>query len=83
MRAMKEKGIRIPEDISIVGFDDIGFGSVSTPGLTTIRVFKQEMGEVAVRRALDHIKYSGKNVKMKIQVCTEFVERDSVRQIDR
>jgi len=83
MRAMKEKGIRIPEDISIVGFDDIGFGSVSTPGLTTIRVFKQEMGEVAVRRALDHIKYSGKNVKMKIQVCTQFVERDSVRHIDR
>lgn len=83
MRAMKEKGIRIPEDISIVGFDDIGFGTVSTPGLTTIRVFKQEMGEVAVRRALDHIKYSGKNVKMKIQVCTQFIERDSVRQIDR
>ena len=83
MRAMKEKGIRIPEDISIVGFDDISFGAVSTPGLTTIRVFKQEMGEVAVRRALDHIRYTGKNVEMKIQVCTEFIERGSVRQIDR
>ena len=83
MRAMKEKGIRIPEDISIVGFDDIRFGTVSTPGLTTVRVFKQEMGEVAVRRALDHIKYSGKDIKMKIQVCTQFIERDSVRQIER
>lgn len=83
MRALQEKGIRIPEQISIVGFDDIGFGAVSTPGLTTIHVFKQEMGEVAVRRALDHIKYSGRNVKMKIQVCTEFVERGSVKQIDK
>lgn len=83
MRALREKGIKIPEQVSIVGFDDIGFGTVSTPGLTTIHVFKQEMGEVAVRRALDHIKYSGRNVKMKIQVCTEFVERDSVKQIDK
>lgn len=83
MRALREKDIKIPEQVSIVGFDNISFGTVSTPGLTTIHVFKQEMGEVAVRRALDHIKYSGRNVKMKIQVCTEFIERDSVKQIDR
>lgn len=82
MRALKEKGIEIPGQISIVGFDDIRFGAVSTPGLTTIHVFKQEMGEVAVRRALDHIKYSGRQVKMKIQVGTEFLERGSVINIE-
>lgn len=82
MRAMEERGIKIPEQISIVGFDDIRYGAVSTPGLTTIHVHKQEMGEAAVRRVLDLVKYSGNQVKMKIQVGTEFLERDSVRNIN-
>lgn len=82
MRAMAEKGIRAPEQVSVVGFDDISFGAVSTPGLTTIHVYKQEMGEVAVRRAIDYIKYPGRSVKMKIQVCTDFVERNSVRNLN-
>ncbi|HAX52068.1 LacI family DNA-binding transcriptional regulator [Muricomes intestini] len=81
IRALEEKGIRIPEQVSIVGFDDIHFGAVSGRGLTTIHVFKQEMGEVAVRRAMDHIKYPGRMVKTKIQVGTEFLERGSVRDI--
>lgn len=82
MRAMEEKGIKIPEQVSIVGFDDIHLGAVSGQGLTTVHVFKQEMGEVAVRRALDHIKYPGRMVKTKIQVGTEFLERGSVRDIN-
>lgn len=82
MRALEEKGIKIPNQVSIVGFDDIRFGSVSTPGLTTIHVHKQEMGEVAVRRALDHIRYSRRQVKMKIQVGTDFLVRGSVRNLD-
>lgn len=83
MRAMAERGLRIPRDVSIVGFDDIKFGAASDPGLTTIHVYKQEMGEVAVRRALDHLRYSGRNVKMKIQVYTDFVERGSVRDLTK
>lgn len=78
MRAMTESGIRIPEQVSIVGFDDINYGAVSTPGLTTVHIYKQEMGATAVRRVMDHIKYPGRNGKMKIQVCTDFVERSSV-----
>ena len=81
MKAMQEKGIEIPAQVSIVGFDDINFGTVSVPALTTIHVFKQEMGEVAVRRVLDHVRYSDSKIKMKIQVYTEFTERDSVREL--
>ncbi|MGN1193754.1 MAG: LacI family DNA-binding transcriptional regulator [Dorea sp.] len=81
MRALQEKGIRIPEDVSIIGFDDTKYGAVSRPGLTTIHVHKQEMGEVAVRRALDNIKYPGREGKMKIQVCTTFIERGSVKNL--
>lgn len=82
LRAMNEKGIKVPQQISIVGFDDIKYGAVSMPGLTTIHVYKQEMGEVAVRRALDHIKYPGRDTKMKIQVCTDFIERSSVNDLN-
>lgn len=82
MRALQEKGIRIPEDVSIIGFDDIPFSAVSYPELTTIHVFKQDMGEVAVRRALDYIRDPGRKEKMKIQICTKFIERGSVKNLN-
>lgn len=78
MRAMQEKGIRIPKDVSLIGFDDTKFGVISTPGLTTVHVYKEEMGATAVRRALDYVKGQERSEKMKIQVCTTFVERESV-----
>ena len=71
-----------PEDVSVVGFDDIPFGAVSTPELTTIHVYKQELGKVAVRRVLDHVQYPGRHEKMKIQISTKFVERGSVKNLD-
>ena len=80
MKALIEKGYRIPEDVSLIGFDDLSSCEISTPRLTTIRVFKQEMGQLAVRRLLDVIR-DGNAIKTKIQICTEFVERDSVKDI--
>lgn len=47
IRALIEKGVKIPEDISVVGFDDISIASVYIPSLTTIRQPKYEMGRQA------------------------------------
>lgn len=47
VRALKENGYRIPNDISIVGFDDAFIAEHTDPPLTTIRVAKEEMGEQA------------------------------------
>lgn len=80
MRALKESGYDIPGDVSIIGFDNISFGAISNPPLTTINVYKREMGEMAVRELLFSIENKNK-VKTKIQVCTDFVERASVRKI--
>lgn len=80
MKAMAEYGIKIPEDVSIIGFDDLTYSSICTPGLTTLRVPKQEMGRIAVRRLRDKL-LENEDVKLKIQVCTEFIERDSVRTV--
>lgn len=82
MKALLEKGYKIPEDISIIGFDDLPFCEISSPRLTSLRVPKQEMGRLAVRKIIDMIK-GNDNVHVKIQVCTEFIERDSVRDISQ
>ena len=80
MKAMAEFGIRIPEDISIVGFDDLTFSSISYPPLTTLRVPKQEMGRAVVRR-LRNILKDNDGIKIKMQMCTQFIERESVKKI--
>lgn len=80
MRALKENGYSIPDDISIIGFDNLSYGEISSPRLTTINVFKQEMGEIAVNRLFDKIKNNSK-IATKIQVCTEFVIRNSVKEL--
>ncbi|MCA1803571.1 MAG: LacI family transcriptional regulator [Rhodothermaceae bacterium] len=45
----KQKKLKIPEDLAVVGFDDVEGGKFSTPQLTTVRVFKEQMGELALR----------------------------------
>lgn len=82
MKALQEKGYRIPEDISLVGFDDLPFSEISSPALTTLRVPKQEMGRLAVRGVLSLLQDELK-VRTKTQVCTTFVERASVGDIKR
>lgn len=81
MKALREAGYRIPEDISIIGFDDLPFCEIVTPRLTTLRVSKQEMGQLAIKRIIDMMKDGG-DTRTKIQVCTDFVERDSVRDLN-
>lgn len=80
IRALTQKGIRIPEDISIVGFDDLPYSAVSSPALTTIHVNGSAMGREAVKRLLDKMD-SPDAGRFKIESCTEFIERESVRQI--
>lgn len=79
MKAMTERGIRIPEDVSVIGFDDLPFAAVASTPLTTLYVPKQEMGKIVVRRLREIIK--GTAATAKIQVSTTFVERDSVRTL--
>jgi LacI family transcriptional regulator len=81
MKALTEKGYRIPEDVSLIGFDDLSSCEISTPRLTTTKVFKQEMGQMAVKRLIDVIREGNTGIKTKTQICTVFVERDSVKQL--
>lgn len=55
IQGTKEAGLRIPEDIAVVGFDDIAFASFPEIGLTTVRQPKYEMGKLAATLLLDTI----------------------------
>jgi DNA-binding LacI/PurR family transcriptional regulator len=55
MRAFQEAGLRIPQDVSVVGFDDISLASFSIPTLTTVRQPLLKMGRNAAQTLLDRI----------------------------
>ncbi len=76
MQALEEMGKRIPEDISIVGFDDSPRAVLASPRLTTIRQPLYQMGESAANMVVDLI--NGRNIKEACEVLkTELIVRDS------
>lgn len=78
MEAARERGKKIPDDISIIGFDDIPQAAQVHPPLTTIRQPLEEMGRRAVQMLLQIIE-NPKQSAAKIDLPTELVVRESTR----
>jgi LacI family transcriptional regulator len=76
IRAIHEAGLRVPEDISVVGFDDIQGAAYCNPALTTVRQPIEKMGEIAARSLLDRIE-NHKTYVPEIAIEPEFVVRKS------
>jgi LacI family xylobiose transport system transcriptional regulator len=76
LRAAREAGLRVPEDLSVVGFDDIQLAEWTTPSLTTVRQPLIEMAAVAVRILLDTAK-SGEPLGRRVELATDLVVRES------
>ena len=74
MQAIKEKGLRIPEDIGLVGYDDISFSSLMDPALTTIRLNKQELGIESVKLLLSRIN-GNRKIAQKIMLDVDIIAR--------
>jgi LacI family transcriptional regulator len=74
--AIKEAGLRVPEDISVVGFDDIPGAAYANPGLTTVRQPLIRMGQIAAQTVVDEIEGRGEYVQ-EIAIEPEFVVRES------
>ena len=55
LRAAAEVGLRVPQDLALVGFDDIQFSQYLLPPLTTVRVPAREIGASAARMLLDYV----------------------------
>lgn len=76
MDAAREHGYRIPDDISIIGFDDVPQASFVYPKLTTVRQPLEQMGHVAVKMLLEHIEDQS-NTPQRVALATQLVIRDS------
>jgi DNA-binding LacI/PurR family transcriptional regulator len=74
--AFREAGLRVPQDISVVGFDDIPGAAYANPGLTTVRQPLVRMGQIAAQTLVDQIEERGENVQ-EIAIEPEFVVRES------
>lgn len=76
IRALQEAGFRVPEDVSVVGFDDIQIAVHHIPSLTTVRQPLQKMGELAARTLLNQIENGGEAI-LEIAAEPDFVVRRS------
>lgn len=76
LRAIHEKGLNIPEDIGIVGFNDIPTAKYTVPPLTTLHIYKEFMGETAVELMKERI--DGRKISKKVLVQTKLIRRQTL-----
>jgi LacI family repressor for deo operon, udp, cdd, tsx, nupC, and nupG len=76
MRTLFSSGLKVPDDVSVAGFDDIEFAAVAEPALTTIRQPRRELGQAAATALIDLLQ--GRSTPKRIRLDTELVIRDSV-----
>ncbi len=83
IRALRESGLQIPEDVSVVGFDDIQSAAYQNPGLTTVRQPLREMGRTAAEILLRRISRPGIDLHDRYTVEPELVVRETTCPADR
>ena len=77
MKALGKLGIRIPEDIKIIGFDDIPICEYLTPSLTSISINKQRIGKESVKCLVDIVRNKTEGKAIKIRIKAELRKRES------
>ena len=80
MKALREAGLRVPDDVSLVGFDDIDLVDHLVPALTTVHVDKEVLGSIALKRLLS-LMSSPDTVSVSSILDVELVIRDSVKRL--
>ena len=80
MRAIREAGLKVPDDVAVIGFDDIPFAAVASPPLSTVRQPISYIGEQTVRALIETLE---QNLEAPIHevLPTELVVRESSRRI--
>ena len=80
LRALWEMGVSVPNDVSVVGYDDVQWAAVVSPGLTTIRQPFAELAERAVQFLLDRINHPKRRARRWAGAVT-LVERETVADL--
>jgi DNA-binding LacI/PurR family transcriptional regulator len=82
MRALFEAGLWVPEDVSVVGFDDIQSAAYQHPGLTTVRQPLRKMGKTAAEVVLREVRNKSEDRHVKeIVVEPELIVRESTSKV--
>jgi DNA-binding LacI/PurR family transcriptional regulator len=77
LKALREAGLRVPEDVSLVGFDDLDVAAHLSPALTTVRIQKGDLGAVGVKTLLNRAQ-DPTSPAMTITLGVELIQRESV-----
>ncbi|MFJ7934238.1 LacI family DNA-binding transcriptional regulator [Sporosarcina sp. NPDC096371] len=81
-KAAYELGVKIPEDLSIVGFNDVSSAQYMVPPLTTVKLYTEIMGEAAVDLLLERIA-TKREICKKITIHTKLIERGSATKVKK
>lgn len=81
IKSLTELNIKVPDDISVIGFDNIHEASIITPELTTVHVYADKMASLAVDRIIELMEEKSDGYKMKYIVDTVIYERNSCRPL--
>lgn len=81
IKALKERGVSVPDNVSIVGFDDLPMSALMDPPLTTMKVSNKRIGRYAMRLMLERIEKNGSLPSTKVTIGGELIERQSVRDL--
>ncbi len=79
MRAIRARGLRVPQDVSVTGFDDLFFAAYLEPPLTTVRQPMQRMGQMAMENLLKLM--SGEESVAQVKVEAELIVRGSTAKV--
>jgi DNA-binding LacI/PurR family transcriptional regulator len=83
IRALHDEGLRVPEDVSVIGFDDITGAAYGIPSLTTVRQPLEEMGRLAAATLLERIKNPGREFRSELTLQPSLVVRESTGMAPR
>ncbi|MGO8693764.1 MAG: substrate-binding domain-containing protein [Rectinemataceae bacterium] len=82
LSALSRRGLRVPEDISVIGFDDTELARHAYPPLTTMKIYSRDMARSAVHRLLERIDNPGMP-PVRVEFPIDLVVRDSCKEVSR
>lgn len=82
IQVIEESGLRIPEDISVVGYDGIYLSQVIRPKLTTLHQDTKALGELAAERLIEQIEHPKTTIPHKVMVEGQLIVGNSVRKLE-
>jgi LacI family repressor for deo operon, udp, cdd, tsx, nupC, and nupG len=81
IKAIRDAGLSVPEDVSVAGFDDIEYASLLSPALTTMRQPRAELGRIAAQQLIMRMRGDRTGVVERTRLPCSLVVRDSVRAL--